>query len=284
MTLYSTLNRFFDKFPYMRLIVCYLPCLLVLPFSLFYMIDLARVVTTLSYNNVHAEDSRQAGTLKEVTDFNKTDSGYDIIVSGSDSFEVDVYYGDKIYTLYSAGDSWYKLAVSDYDFMYVDVIDLPLGEGVLDVPFGEVIAEVYLTKDGYEVRSGDNVSIVDDISSVQRLVSKDSGVRFKVTGGYMLHKSAMPVSFCSTLQTDGLYYDVASEMALQNIDDTFWVAFLVSTRMIVVTICIVFYLIFLILARNTELLRPLKTDRVFIVNIMVTTLLPICIILTYLLL
>ena len=159
-----------------------------------------------------------------------------------------------------------------------------MGEGVLDVPFGEVIAEVYLTKDGYEVRSGDNVSIVDDISSVQRLVSKDSGVRFKVTGGYMLHKSAMPVSFCSTLQTDGLYYDVASEMALQNIDDTFWVAFLVSTRMIVVTICIVFYLIFLILARNTELLRPLKTDRVFIVNIMVTTLLPICIILTYLLL
>ena len=68
--IHSRLVNFLNKFKFMQIILGVLPALLVMFFIFFYMLDLANIISVLTYNNSVVDINYNAGMLYEANSIN----------------------------------------------------------------------------------------------------------------------------------------------------------------------------------------------------------------------
>lgn len=273
------LNNLLSRHKNLQFIFAFTSCVLVTIYCLFYLIDLANIFSIVEYNNKITQDNLALNKIHEVSSFSQNyDNTYNVVISGDNKTQVDVRYGELIYSISYIADDWYILNVSDGSSVYASSTDLMSEE------LGYSGVDVYLEDGSFRLVYADGLEkYVDTLSSVDVLVELESGCRLEVSSGYSLDLKEVAINYCTILPTDGIYYNEGTLSIVRNFADTFRLDFFLSSNIFVVTAFVGLWVVVLLMCRNTNL-TILRSKYVTIVNIASVVMLVLCILLGYILL
>lgn len=261
------------------------PALIVLIYVYFFALDTINAFKIITYNDQTVQQSTEVYPV--ISHSINKDGEYELITDKlvSYSFEPET---ENIMYISAATDGVYYTAFDDsgkevkrkssilFDSVTVndeDTVTVILADEdntTLDIHSGDPVYLVSVTKEGnYLLHCVADESIEDKIAYVIDGLEYDGDTKMYIISDYYYRTVPSLTDFypCSTLETDGLYYDVSSEQLLQNISSNFVWAYLLSTKIyFVVLMVLVILVLFKILQNKPEFELDINTKPYFIVN------------------
>ena len=122
--------------------------------------------------------------------------------------------------------------------------------------YGDIIAEVYLNEDNKfrVVYMDESEEFFDTLNSVDVLLEIDQGCRFDINAGYNIELNDVEINFCTSLPTDGLYYNENTLSLVRNIDSSFkWMFLSKMNCWIILCMMLMYSFILYAIPRRSEL-------------------------------
>ena len=162
---HSVLYEFLKRHVIFRYILVCLPVLLSATYIYFYLADLGGVIKVLNTNDSITSQVLGMGNLYEVRSYSVDEAGfYEVSLIGSRETQFDTTWGSELYQVYIIDDHWYKMITSNGETFYSadslvydsvafenDEFRLQTGTTVYKIKQDELIAKVFLDKEGYKV-------------------------------------------------------------------------------------------------------------------------------------
>lgn len=277
---HSVLYDFLKRHIIFRYILVYAPVLLSATYIYFYLADLGGLVKVLDTNDSITSQVLGMGNLYEVRSYNINEDGsYEVSLIGSRETQFDTTWGSELYQLYIIDENWYKMITSNGETFYAadslvydsvafenEEFRLQSGRMVYKVGRDELIAKIFLDKEGYKVEyPGGNTEVVSSLSSVDILLSTDNGCRLKVSTGYDVRIPGLEIHFCRNLPTDGIFFNSETTSLVRNVQSDFGGVFVMQSKIhnVLLLACLCLILVVLVYQEGgTELYITVDVVRI----------------------
>lgn len=242
---HSVLYEFLKRHVIFRYILICLPALLSATYIYFYLADLGGVVKVLDTNDSITSQVLGMGNLYEVRSYSVDEAGfYEVSLIGSRETQFDTTWGSELYQVYIVDEHWYKMVTSNGETFYSadslvydsvafenDEFRLQTGTTVYKIKQDELIAKVFLDKEGYKVEyPGGGTKVFKSLSSVDVLLSTDNGCRLRISTGYDVRIPGLEIHFCRNLPTDGIFFNSETTSLVRNVQPDFGGVFVMQSK------------------------------------------------------
>ena len=300
--IHSILVEKLNKYKFIQFLFLFLPILLIVIYSYFYIIDVLNVTGAIAHND-EVVDENISDNLKEVVDYKQyNDNTYSVTINGSEEVEMEVTKGDPIYYVNVIDENWFRLSTDGSDHKtysseceLIDTIKKRGSNLVYTIKGSDkeytiapdsLLATVSVAEDGgflIEYSNSDiTPEVTDQLKTLDIELETDNGYRLVFHDGYDLELKDMEVNFATVLPTDNIYYDEDSKTFIKNISSDFAMNFIFGSKIFTILISTLFYLLLLILVWTKKELNLLN-KWVLICNAFGVVFLVLCILFTFVL-
>lgn len=255
-----TLSSILRKNVFLQYILAFLPVVVIPLYLICYILDLSNIVGVLDNNDRFVVEAQCNNALREVQ---WVEDGV-VRVSGDYSYDIDVSYGDIIFSVYVVSPNRYEYVLSD-NVLYASSTDLIssikenngsyeieiVDDYKLTIGSGDRLCTVSVSADGYYIVDYGGYSFKTDYLSNVGVLNENDGVySLCVSTSYNEVIENPVINFCRVLPSNELYFDTSNMGLIQNVSNDFVFGVIISSNICLVMFYLMVYLIILSVVIN----------------------------------
>lgn len=295
----SKLIAFLNEHVWLQYIFVILPVVTVAIYSYAYMTDMLSISRSLAYNDSISERSFDEGTLKKVVYSEVNDAGVtEVVVDGGVISDENVKVDDVIFYVQMYNVNWFQIvsgsgsaAMTEHCSLF-DVKDETETGAVVtyedfehEFSFGDLVCAVTVSPDGlwrvtFLTDEAPHYDL-EELSMVELLSSEGGRYSVRVYNRYTTEVDDMELNFCSNLPSEDTYFDESTGSFVKNISKDYAETFILRSNILIVLVTLIWYFLLLydFIAKESKLSL---VQNVYLrrANAFAVCLLPVCIVVT----